>query len=503
MERIGMRILLALASSGLVFLVCGCGKGEGGRSRPEAGAETVRFGESGSKPAARAGLLHVGALASSASAATDEVVVEGSMPMDAALAEASQEASGVDMNDGAAAAEAQAKSSAAKAPAADGPDSQGQAGEGDGAGPETRPMDAGEARELTESQLRMFRLLQKKNLQLVMSLREAEERNLRLTKALIESRDAASRLQNELNRQRILMEIQKRELREVKEQLAGRGGAGTGSVPSTQAADGAELDPLDAVVALGVARQRMEKFKLQLKLAATEDPDERNRALWKELAEANDRKAELEAMHRKLSGLVVRQHEELRQRKARQVSLEKDLTASSAREERLDEQLAVTRQKLAEQNSQLAELEGQLDTQDRQLAKRQRDLSAKEQQLARRERELSAQEERLDRLHRSAMAAAGGDSTRPVKPAPIEPLAPQRTGQPLTGKVAAVKDMVVVVNLGSEHGLKRGMRLIVYREAKLVGLLNVDEVGPGESACTFTRKLAEPRVGDRVIDRLD
>lgn len=267
------------------------------------------------------------------------------------------------------------------------------------------------------------------------------------------------------------------------------------------------MDPLDAAVALGVARQRIEKLKLQLKLAATEDADERNRALLKELAEANERKTELEAMHRKLSGLVVRQHEELRQRKMRQVSLEKALTELSSRVERLEGELALTRQKLSARDAQLADLEGQVNTQDRQLAKRRRELAVREQQLSRKERELELKEQRIESLQRSAMAAAEAESVeepaRPVKPALIEPLAPRGAGQPMTGKVTAVKDMVVVVDLGSEQGLKRGMRLIVYREAKLVGLLNVDEVGPGESACTFTRKLAEPRVGDRVIDRLD
>lgn len=356
-------------------------------------------------------------------------------------------------------------------------------------------IDSDRTRKLTEDQIRMLQTLQKKNLNLVLALRQAEERNLRLTKALIESRDSAGQLQGDLNRSRILMEIQKRQLTEARQQLARQ----ATTRPATTPADTEDVNPIDAVMELGIARKQLQKLQLQLQLAAAEDPDERNRKLLDELEASNKRIAELEAMHRKLSRLVVQQHEQLRQHKRRETTLEKDLTDMSERLNRMETELRQTQQVLAQKNAQLLNRTSQDTERQRKLDQLAQKLARKEKVLANKERLLKARKVQLDRQ----AAALEEPPATPGKPAPIRPLEPAGPGQPLSGTITAVNDPVIVVSLGSRHGLQRGMRLIVYRKAQLIGLLNVDEVGPGEAACSFTRKLAQPQVGDRVIDRLD
>ena len=57
--------------------------------------------------------------------------------------------------------------------------------------------------------------------------------------------------------------------------------------------------------------------------------------------------------------------------------------------------------------------------------------------------------------------------------------------------------------LGEEAGLEEGMRLIAYRNDRFIGYLRVEEVSTREAACSFTRKIIEPKAGDSVIDRLE
>ncbi len=76
---------------------------------------------------------------------------------------------------------------------------------------------------------------------------------------------------------------------------------------------------------------------------------------------------------------------------------------------------------------------------------------------------------------------------------------------------AAVKKLTLLVGIGvflcapgcEGAGLEEGMRLIAYRNDRFIGYLRVEEVSTREAACSFTRKIIEPKPGDNVIDRLE
>ena len=81
-------------------------------------------------------------------------------------------------------------------------------------------------------------------------------------------------------------------------------------------------------------------------------------------------------------------------------------------------------------------------------------------------------------------------------------LSPPRI-KPIAGKISAVDELMIMVDIGKEAGLEEGMRLIAYRDDKFIGYLRVEEVSSSEAACSFTRKIVEPKTGDNVIDRLE
>lgn len=71
------------------------------------------------------------------------------------------------------------------------------------------------------------------------------------------------------------------------------------------------------------------------------------------------------------------------------------------------------------------------------------------------------------------------------------------------GHVSNVSDDLIQVNLGLTHGITKGMKLILYRKDKFVGVMEVKIVQKTASVGKITQTNLEPRVGDGVVDRLD
>ena len=83
---------------------------------------------------------------------------------------------------------------------------------------------------------------------------------------------------------------------------------------------------------------------------------------------------------------------------------------------------------------------------------------------------------------------------------------PEKAGPPVVGKIAgtvtAVRGELASVNIGSAHGVVRGLKLYIYRDDRFVGYLRVDEVDEGESAGTVVDKQLDPVEGDKVTNDL-
>ena len=91
------------------------------------------------------------------------------------------------------------------------------------------------------------------------------------------------------------------------------------------------------------------------------------------------------------------------------------------------------------------------------------------------------------------------------RPAPIAPVAaptPTQTNGVRTS-IRSIQGTTIHINAGSNQGVKRGMKLIVFRDDKFVGYLQIVQVDANQAAGSLTRKIRPPAKGDTVVDRLE
>lgn len=68
----------------------------------------------------------------------------------------------------------------------------------------------------------------------------------------------------------------------------------------------------------------------------------------------------------------------------------------------------------------------------------------------------------------------------------------------IVGKITAWDGDLASINVGSAKGVERGMQLVISRDGKLIGFLQVQAVELGQAAGVVVDKQADPAVGDRV-----
>jgi hypothetical protein len=73
----------------------------------------------------------------------------------------------------------------------------------------------------------------------------------------------------------------------------------------------------------------------------------------------------------------------------------------------------------------------------------------------------------------------------------------------ITGTISAVDNQLVAINVGSANGIKKGMKLIVYRGGTFVGHIRIQQVKLDESVGLVIDKKINPQPGDKATTRLD
>lgn len=111
--------------------------------------------------------------------------------------------------------------------------------------------------------------------------------------------------------------------------------------------------------------------------------------------------------------------------------------------------------------------------------------------------ELAAAEEKIaeleEKLSRGGVSLSAGPGVAPTPMSTIE------------GRVTAVslRENIAQINVGAASGVQKGMRFILYRDMKLVGMLEVAEVGANDSAGILMDLQLDPRQGDMATTDLD
>ena len=65
-------------------------------------------------------------------------------------------------------------------------------------------------------------------------------------------------------------------------------------------------------------------------------------------------------------------------------------------------------------------------------------------------------------------------------------------------KILAVRDNLASISAGAKHGIKAGTKLLILREKKLVGILDIVEVASGASAGVVSNSKNGVKAGDDV-----
>ncbi len=90
---------------------------------------------------------------------------------------------------------------------------------------------------------------------------------------------------------------------------------------------------------------------------------------------------------------------------------------------------------------------------------------------------------------KGAVATGAADQTAPT------------AAEKFSGTVTSVKGDLVGINIGSSNGVKKGDKLIIYRNGKgFIGKLKIEELNATESAGVIVDKIADPIQGDNVTN---
>ncbi len=107
-----------------------------------------------------------------------------------------------------------------------------------------------------------------------------------------------------------------------------------------------------------------------------------------------------------------------------------------------------------------------------------------------RSEQIYALEEEIEKLRAAGVTGRPGEEVAPTADQPIE------------GTIDSVRGDIASINIGSAHGVKRNMKLVIYRGAQLVGWLRVEDVDISQAAGIIVNKVLDPMQNDKVTDSL-
>jgi hypothetical protein len=176
-----------------------------------------------------------------------------------------------------------------------------------------------------------------------------------------------------------------------------------------------------------------------------------------------------------------------------QNSLQAEQERSIALRDELQDQQKATNE-AREQNRRLADL----------LSEREVQLSRMRQMLEKTRVDLADREERIKELSDriDAMAAGGGDGgARPAAMDVPGDAGVDGGGVPVYGTVTAynAEDNIVSINIGTAKGIRKDMKLTVYRGDEFVAYVRIEYVDVTNAMGIVTTQRLTPRQGDKVM----
>lgn len=220
--------------------------------------------------------------------------------------------------------------------------------------------------------------------------------------------------------------------------------------------------------------------------AASRKDIDRNSVLQKE----ND---DLRSNQQEASREVVKLKRELTGQQASVAGLTRTNEALVKTINGLHKDLTAAREEAQKRHAVAVEFETLLKKSQARAELLEREMSVLKQRARRQKADYITVNEKLAVLEKRHGIVDAAESADPLLPA-----------ERITGTITAIKDNLASVNIGSSSGLKKGMKLIIYRGADFVGKLKLENVDVSEAAgILMDGNLLAPLKGDKVTTKLD
>lgn len=218
---------------------------------------------------------------------------------------------------------------------------------------------------------------------------------------------------------------------------------------------------------------------------------------------------ETESLATTKQGEIDRVRDDLSRERVRGANLEIKLASFETQLVELDKSLqknVEVRKLLTQQLDDSRNTIAKLDKENRRLSDVLRDVQGQVDRLEKvtkvlRE-QLAARDQRIEELE-TKLAEAQARGPAVAEGGPPSGIVPVAGGDVrVEGTVTAVRDNLASINIGSANGVRKGMRMIVFRGAQFVSYLQIDDVDVNAAAGVIVDKRLAPLQGDKVANKL-
>lgn len=206
--------------------------------------------------------------------------------------------------------------------------------------------------------------------------------------------------------------------------------------------------------------------------------------------------SDMTALRQQLEGALDRERaaqQELRRLEGEIAGLTLALNQATGVQDQLTQLNQQQQTQLVEGNRRIAQLAEQLSRLEQTAAEQRSAVEQLTRQTRYLQETLAEEQQRSQQLEQQlaggAAPAAGGQ--QPVSPT---------TSATIQGQIAAVRDGLAQINVGSASGVRQGMQFIIYRNDQYVADLQVESVMPDSASGVLVNQRQAPQQGDVAVN---
>jgi len=249
---------------------------------------------------------------------------------------------------------------------------------------------------------------------------------------------------------------------------------------------------MDAYARRGTQIENINQANRHLQLALKQAQDQGKRSAADAQAALAEKRTVQERLQAQINDLVAEKlgmAAKLAEFTTAYQGLSESLKMEIAGRDRLRGELDVSRAQTNKLKDHVNQLNAALRDKEVAIARLERTVQKFREDIAIKEKEIIALQKVVETMGRPA--AATGELGSGVKPDVPK----------IQGTITAIDNDVASINIGAAKGIKKGMRLIVFRDGDFVSFLQIELVDLNSAAGVLVNKRLEPRQNDKVKTR--